>query len=39
MGGSAMNDNVVFGIRFGMLVLCAVIGIYYALARRPRKQQ
>jgi hypothetical protein len=34
-----VNDNLVFGLRFGILAICAVVGIYYALVRKPRVQE
>ena len=34
-----VNDNVVFAMRFGILVLCAIIGVYYALARKSKKTE
>jgi hypothetical protein len=34
-----VNDTLVFALRFGILALCAVVGIYYALLRRPATRQ
>jgi hypothetical protein len=29
-----VNDTFVFAMRFGILAICAIIGVYYALIRR-----
>jgi hypothetical protein len=30
----AVNDNFTFAMRFGILAMCAIIGVYYALIRK-----
>ena len=34
-----MNDTFVFAMRFGILAICTIIGVYYALIRKRPAQE